>query len=141
MEDIMLDKDGNFVAAADGDMETVQDMDCLVQDVSHMLLTYPGDLWAHTDYGIGIQRYIQAEDTELYRLEISQLIRLGLAQDERIDADSIEVDIESLERDHITVKISFQASDGAFDSDESTAATASIVVSITANGLTVEGGA
>jgi len=140
MEDILLDDNGNFVLAADGDVETVVGLECLIQDVKHRLLTFPGDLWQHREYGVGIQAWNQAENTELNRLELAQAIRLGIARDERIDPESISVHITSWTRDAITVTITFRPTATAFDDDYGDIPDqAAIVLTISQDGITFEG--
>lgn len=103
MEDILLDDAGNFVIAADGDAATVYGAECLIQDIRHRLMTFPGDLWLHLMYGSKIPLYIQSVDTELNRLELEQEVYFTLRQDEFIDPDSI--DIKLVERTRETIRI------------------------------------
>ena len=114
MEDIMLDEAGNFVAAVDGDFQIVSGIRCLAQDVMHRLLGFPGDLWRHPDYGAGLQAYIKSDDNELNRLELQQTIRLGLAQDDRVDQESIDVQIYSWVREKLGLQVSFRPTADAF---------------------------
>jgi len=132
----MLDEKGNFVAAADGDAETVDGIDCLAQDVKHLLLTFPGDLWTNEDYGVGLQQFIQAEDTELNRLEIEQMIKMALAEDDRIDPESIKVSFISWERDKIKLAVSIWPKQGYEEADDP--AEAAVVLTITQEGITFE---
>lgn len=129
MEDILLDDDGNFVVAVDGDMETVTGLECLIQDVKHRLATFPGDLWLHREYGAEIPIYIQSVDTELNRLELAQVIRLAIQQDEKIDPESISITINSWERDYIEIKVSFKPVDN-YNEDEVPATSADIIITI-----------
>lgn len=141
LEDILLDENGNFVVAANGDMETVSGDNCLLQDVRHRLLTFPGDLWTDTEYGAGIQRYIQAEDTEMNRLELQQRIKTRIAMDTRIDQESIKVTISSWERDKISIVLTFFPAVYAFDDEGDVPEDqADIVLTISQNGITFSGG-
>jgi hypothetical protein len=143
MEDILLDDNGNFVVAADGDAETVVDLECLLQDVKHRLLTFPGDLWQHRDYGIGVQAFLHQEDTELNRLYLEQVIRLGVAQDDQVDSESIKVSITSRTRDQVTVGVTFRPTATAFENDygEIPEDEAAIVLTISQEGITFGDGA
>lgn len=136
MEDLMLDEEGNFVAAADGDAETVTEIDCLAQDVKHLLLTYPGDLWTDEEYGAGLQQFIQAEDTDLNRLEIEQVVKLAIAEDDRVDPESIKVLIMSWERDRIKLAVSIWPKLGYEEDDN--LEEAAIVLTITQEGIMFE---
>ncbi|NHM25469.1 GPW/gp25 family protein [Desulfofundulus sp. TPOSR] len=118
MEDILLDAQGNFVVAADGDVETVSGLECLLQDVKHLLLTFPGDLWAHPEYGVGLQVFIQAEDNELNRLELEQLIKDRLGMDDRIEAESVRVNIKNWDLRRITLELAFRPSPVFFEEEE-----------------------
>jgi hypothetical protein len=140
MEDILLDKDGNFVVAANGDVQTVQGLKCVEQDAKHRLLTFPGDLWAHLTYGAGIQYFIHAEDNEINRLELEQVIRMALREDDRIDGESIKVEIQSWERDVIRVKVTFNLSRTALENNgEIPEEEATIILTISQTGIEFEG--
>ncbi len=140
MEDILLDDEGNFVAGAGGDFATVADRDCLLQDIKHLLLTFPGDLWAHKDYGVGVQFYLQAEDQEINRLELQQLIKKQLAKDERIAADSIKVQIQSWSRETIKVQVRFLPAAAAFaEEEEIPAGEAVVILNISQQGISFGG--
>ncbi len=136
MEDILLDDDGNFVAAANGDMDTVSDRACLIQDVKHRLITFPGDLWTDKEYGVGIQWFINAEDSELNRLELRQRIKTGIAKDIRVESGSIGTQILSWDKDKISVQISFLPSSSALEEDGGISADrADIVLIISQEGV------
>ncbi|TEB09133.1 DUF2634 domain-containing protein [Pelotomaculum propionicicum] len=139
LEDILLDDDGNFLPAADGDAATVKNADCLLQDVKHRLLTYPGDLWSHPEYGVGLQRYHQAEDTEINRLELKQLIKMRLSDDERINLSSLTVSINSWTRDAISIEVSFIPASTAFN-EKAAKSQATIILTITQDGISFSGG-
>ncbi|WP_051273252.1 GPW/gp25 family protein [Desulfotruncus alcoholivorax] len=140
MEDLMLDAQGNFVVAADGDAETVTDLDCLIQDAKHLLLTFPGDLWAHEDYGVGLQFFIQTENTELNRLELEQTIKNRLSQDERIKKESISVEISSWDLQRIKITVLFSPTDDAFNDEQDIPQEVAIVLLVSQEGISIEGG-
>lgn len=129
MEDILLDDEGNFVIAVDGDMETVTGLECLVQDVKHRLATFPGGLWLHLKYGAEIPIYEQSLDTEMNRLELEQAIRLAIQQDEKVDPNSISVTINTWTRDQIEAQVSFSPAEG-FNDDSTPATSADIIITI-----------
>jgi hypothetical protein len=141
MEDIQLDEKGNFIRAANGDTKTVQDLYCLIQDVKHLLLTFPGDLWQHQQYGAGIQRFVQAEDTELNRLDFEQTIKLAVATDDRVEPESIRVEITSWTRETISVRVAFLPKEDAFDyvDDSVPESQADFIITISANGIQLGG--
>lgn len=136
----MLDDAGNIVLAADGDAATITGLDCLVQDIRHRLITFPGDLWLHLMYGSRIPLYIQAENTELNRLELEQEIRLALMQDEKIDPETIQIEITGWTRELITIKAAIEpAEDYDEDQSEEEAAQAAIEIKIGQGSIEVTG--
>lgn len=137
----MLDPAGNFVVAADGDAETVADVECLTQDAVHLLLTFPGDLWAHEDYGAGVQYFIQTENTELNRIELEQTIKTRLRQDDRIEKESVRVEITGWDLERISITALFVPAENAFDDDREMLREIAIVLLITQAGISIEGGA
>ncbi len=142
VEDIMLDEGGNFVVASTGDMETVQGTGCVVQDVRHRLATFPSDLWAHLTYGAGLQYFINVEDSDLNRQELEQVIRMELKKEEYVKQSSVQVGIETWERDVIRVVVIFDINVEALDSSaETSTETASIVLTISQTGIEFGGDA
>lgn len=137
----MLDEEGNFVVASSGDMETVQDARCVVQDVRHRLDTFPGDLWAHLTYGAGLQYYINAEDSDVNRQELEQTIRMELKEEEYIKQGSVQVGIETWDRDVIRVVVTFNIDTEALGSSAGAPTeTASIILTISQTGIEMEFG-
>lgn len=140
VEDIMLDQDGNFVAAADGDMETVRDNECLVQDLQHEAMTFPGDVWYDLTYGLGLQRYIKREDTELNRLELAQDIKVGFEKDSRVQKESVRTTVQTWALDAIKVQASFRPDSAAMEEwDGIPEEDASIIITIGQNGISLGG--
>ncbi|MDZ4042924.1 MAG: DUF2634 domain-containing protein [Eubacteriales bacterium] len=140
MGDIYLGQDGNFEVAVDGDVETVRDTEYLVQDLQHQALTFPGDLWYDRAYGLGLQRFIKTEDTELTRLEIAQAIKAGFERDSRVEPESVRVEILAWELDKIRVHVRFRPNLGALDEpDGITESEASIIINIGQDGMSLGG--
>lgn len=139
LEDIYLDPFGNFELTANGDVRTVKDQKCLRQDVGHRLMTPTGDLWLHLLYGAGLQRHIQNDNTDMNRLELIQDIRLGIKQDELVDPESIEVTINSWERNSISILASYLPSEEVISGIDE-AERADIVITITQDGISIQGG-
>lgn len=140
MEDVLLDANGNFVAAADGDMDTVRDVECLVQDLQHQALTFPGDLWHDPTYGLGLQQFIKSEDTELTRLEIAQTIKLGFEQDTRVEKNSVRVEFLEWELDKIRIRVRFRPNPDALEEpDGIPLEEAAIIISIGQEGMRMDG--
>jgi hypothetical protein len=63
----VFDQEENLAVNAQGDFATVAQEELTVQRILRRLLTNPGDLLAHPEYGAGIKRYIgQILTTEKY---------------------------------------------------------------------------
>lgn len=140
MDDIYLSQDGNFEAAVDGDVETVHDTECLIQDLQHQALTFPGDLWYDRAYGLGLQRFIKAEDTELTRLEIAQVIKTGFETESRVEPESVRVEILTWSLDKIRVQVRFRPNPDALDEpDGIPESEAAIIINIGQDGMSLGG--
>jgi hypothetical protein len=109
--DIMIDGEGNFVSAPDGDMEIVYGYSCLVQEIKNEMMTQPGELFYDENYGFGLLDFIQAQDTEINRLELTQRIRIKIAEKEFVDPNSVNVDIKEWDLSSIILLTSFRVSD------------------------------
>ena len=70
-------------------------------------LTQPGDVFYDAEFGWGLYDFIQSEDTELTRLEITQRVRLKLQKREVILPESIEISI-AFEDDAVVLHCSFR---------------------------------
>ena len=107
--DIMLDENGNFVPAPDGDLQTVSGLNCLIQDVKNELITYPGDLFYDDTYGVGLLDFVQREGLELDRLELTQRIIDRLSRNDLIDSGSVECEILGWDMHSIDLAVSFKS--------------------------------
>lgn len=142
VEDIMLDNQGGFVTASDGDVQTVRGAQCIAQDVRHRLETFPGDLWVHLTYGAGLQYYLSAEDSDVNRQELEQTIRMELKKEVYVKPGSVRVSIQTWERDVIRVAVTFDIDVEKLDSSAAPSAeTASIVLTISQTGIEYGGDA
>lgn len=140
MEDILIDNEGNFVQAADGDTQTVLDYRCLIQDIKHRLLTYVGDLWLHQEYGCRIRDFIQADNSEINRLELEQMIRLTIRDEELIDPESVRVSVKSWNREGITISAGFWPVEDFEDINTGAAPRdAAIIITIDQTGIGIGG--
>ena len=70
-------------------------------------ITQPGDLFYDPEFGWGLYDFIQSEDSELTRLEITQRARSKLQKREVILPDSIEISID-FNDDVILLRCSFR---------------------------------
>lgn len=105
--DIRLDENWQLTQATDGGAPLCSGADCLYQNIALEAVTQPGDLFYDPNFGWGLADFIQAEDSELTRLEITQRIRAGLKKREIIAPDSVEIQI-TFEDDILRCRCSFR---------------------------------
>lgn len=91
--DIRLDDLWRLTQAADGDAPLCSNLDCLYQNIVLEALTQPGDLFYDTEWGWGLYEFIQSEDSELTRLEITQRVQNKLQKREVILPETISISI------------------------------------------------
>lgn len=103
--------DGDFSVGPDGDLETVSGLECLIQDIRHEAMTYPGDLFYEPTYGFGLQDFIQRQITDVNRDELINRMTEKLLKNERIEPDSVEVLAQSWTLESITTHVKFSAFD------------------------------
>ncbi|SKC68077.1 contractile injection system sheath initiator [Maledivibacter halophilus] len=109
--DILIDDQGNFVRAPDGDAEIVTEYDCLIQEIRNEMNTQPGDLFYDKEYGYGLLEFIQKQNNEINRLEFTQRIKTKLSRNEFISPDSIKVNISNWDLKAITTSVKFRILD------------------------------
>ena len=80
--DIRLNSEWQLTQATDGDAPLCSGLECLYQNIVLEALTQPGDVFYDAEFGWGLYDFIQSEDTELTRLEITQRVRLKLQKRE-----------------------------------------------------------
>ena len=92
--DIRLSDDWQLTQAADGDAPLCSGLECLYQNITLEALTQKGDLFYDPGFGWSLYDFVQSEDDELTRLEITQRARLGLQKREVILPETIEIDVK-----------------------------------------------
>lgn len=110
--DIRLSDEWQLTQATDGDAPLCYDLECLYQNIILEALTQPGDLFYDLSFGWGLYDFIQSEDDDLTRLEITQRARAGLQRREVILPESIQTEV-GFEDDAFVLRCSFQ-----FDEEE-----------------------
>ena len=95
--DIKLSETWQLTQAANGDAPLCSDLDCFVQDIRLEAITQPGELFYDPDWGWGLLEFLQSEDDELTRLEITERVREKLGRREEITPGSIDVQIRLLD--------------------------------------------
>lgn len=91
--DIRLDQEGQLTQAADGDAPLCLELECFYQSIILEAQTQKGDLFYDPDFGWSLYDFLQSEDDEITRLEITQRVRSGLQKREVILPDTIQVDV------------------------------------------------
>lgn len=91
--DIRLDEDGQLTQAADGGAPLCSGMDCFLQSIILEAQTQKGELFYDEDFGWSLYDFLQSEDDEITRLEITQRVRSGLLKREEIIPDSVQVQV------------------------------------------------
>lgn len=95
--DIRLDSKWQLTRAADGDAPLCSGLDCLYQNIILEALTQPGDLFYDPEFGWGLYDFIQSEDNDLTRLELTQRAKSKLQKREVILPESVQVSIDFVE--------------------------------------------
>lgn len=91
--DIRLSDEWALTQATDGDAPLCSDLECLYQNIVLEALTQPGDLFYDLSFGWGLYDFVQSEDDELTRIEITERALRGLQKREIIFPESIEVKV------------------------------------------------
>lgn len=105
--DIRLTEDWRLTQASDGDAPVCSGLDCLYQNIALEAVTQPGDLFYDMEFGWGLYDFIQSEEDDLTRIEITQRIRDKLLKREVIRPESIEIAL-AWKEDTLAVSCSFQ---------------------------------
>lgn len=95
--DIRLGDAWELTSAADGDAPLCSGPDCLYQNIALEAVTQEGDVFYDPEFGWSLYDFIQSEDSELNRLEITQRARTKLGKREAVLPASIQVSIGRLE--------------------------------------------
>lgn len=92
--DVRLSSEWQLSQAANGDAPLCSGLECLYQNIILEALTQKGNLFYDSDFGWSLYDFVQSEDDELTRLEITQRARLGLQKREVILPESIEINVD-----------------------------------------------
>ena len=91
--DIRLNDEWQLTQASTGDAPVCSGLDCFLQDIRLEAITQPGELFYHSEWGWGLLEFLQAEDDDLTRLEISERVKDKLRRRKEIRAETITVTI------------------------------------------------
>lgn len=91
--DIRLDDEWQLTQASTGDAPVCSGTDCFLQDIRLEAITQPGELFYAPEWGWGLLEFLQAEDDDLTRLEISERVKEKLRRRKEIKAETISVSL------------------------------------------------
>lgn len=119
--DLLTGDDNDLVIGNDGDLAlTANGIQTLLQDIAHFLVSLPGDLYGHVDYGAGVINLVGENDIRMEQ-RIKRAVEDGLYFGEpfvgRIVQGSINVGTVTVDLVNIEVEISLQAIDDDLISD------------------------
>jgi len=105
-DDLELDEYGDFVVG-DGDVTLVDDLDTLIQDIRHRLITPKGSLPADPDYGVGVQLYLHQTLHPLNRAALVNACQIELAKETRILPQRTRVSVLPITASESNLNVSF----------------------------------
>lgn len=89
--DIRLTDEWQPAQAAHGDALLCSGPDATYQDIALEAVTQPGDLFYDLNFGWGLYGFIQSEDEDLTRLELTSRVRQRLRSRAEVAPDSIDI--------------------------------------------------
>lgn len=97
--DIKIDENGQPVRSKTGDFQTVEDEECWIQDLRLESGTEEGELFYEDEegeaaYGFGMLDFMQTENDELTRLEVSQRVSSKLKKRTYLDEGKTKQEID-----------------------------------------------
>lgn len=107
MIDIKLNEDWQLTSHTNGDILTISDKECLLQDIRLEAVTSEGDLFYDTSYGFGLMEFMHQPHGELLKIEIQQRLKQKLRRRTEIDISSIKTTVNFMD-DSIEVYIEFR---------------------------------
>jgi hypothetical protein len=131
--DILVDDDGNFVLAPDGDAAVVTDKAVILQDIKHEIMTYLGGIPWHPEYGGKLQEYLKDEGTPINQKAMARELAVIVAKHPNVLPGSASAAVKAWEGEAIELEAGFR-----YTPEESAAeASAALVVIIDQTGVRV----
>ncbi|QGP91715.1 hypothetical protein MGLY_10570 [Neomoorella glycerini] len=131
--DILVDDDGNFVLAPDGDAAVVTDKAVILQDIKHEIMTYLGGIPWHPEYGGKLQEYLKDEGTPINQKAMARELAVIVAKHPNVLPGSVSAAVKAWEGEAIELETGFR-----YTLEESAAeASAALVVIIDKTGVRV----
>ena len=101
--DIAVSDGGDMLTQPTGDVQLVSGRECLMQAIMLRLGTPRGGLVWHPEYGCDAIQMLQSDDNDANRTELQLILQEAALEDPRVD--SVEVTVESWEREDIRVRV------------------------------------
>jgi phage baseplate assembly protein W len=103
-KDILL-VDRDFSTLPTGDIETVSGRKCLQQDLAHRLATPRGSLPWRPAFGLSLQRFIQADMTDVDLADLVQEIQVEAERDPRVEPGSAQATVLAHDMDSVQIRL------------------------------------
>lgn len=103
-----LEHKGDLKVAPDGDLKDIYGLENLKMALLHRLITYPGSLIHRPNYGVGVQRYLNALSSIDNQRNLAVDIKNQFEQDFRVEeflGMSVDVNDSQPELIKITVRV------------------------------------
>lgn len=110
MVDIKMSNEWQLTPAATGDAPLTSATEGFLQTLRIEALTQEGDLFYDEKFGWSLLDFMQAEETELNKIEIESRIRRKMALHEEIVAESIEI-IQKWGKETLGIQVRFRLTD------------------------------
>lgn len=115
--DVKLSQNGNVLADAKAEFESLSENAAIMQDICNEAITYEGDLFYDEEYGWSLYDFMHREfgaDNVMLETELKHRIRTKMYKREYIDSASIQINVSF--RDGICIcEIFFRFAEEAFD--------------------------
>lgn len=107
MTDIKMSNEWQLTPAATGDAPLTDAAEGFLQTLKIEALTQEGELFYDEKFGWSLLDFMQAEETDLNKIEIESRIRRKMALHEEIIAESIEV-MQIWEKETLRIQVRFR---------------------------------
>ncbi len=103
--DLQLDEYGDLVIGPGGEPDTCDELDCLIQDLRHRLMTVKGSLPADATYGGDLPLWLHAEMTVPAKRDLVATVAEEIAKDSRVLAQRTSVVVKVAGAEEIALQI------------------------------------
>lgn len=119
--DILVDDEGNFVLAPDGDAAVITDKVVILQDIKHEIMTYLGGIPWHPEFGGKPLDYLKDEGTPINQKAVAREIAAIITKHPNVLPGSAAVAVNDWKDETIELGAGFLYSlDGVAAEDSAT---------------------